>query len=338
MRLKNYMAMTALALCAAACSSDNDEVKPEYAEQVAGTYNGSMDLAVSGSSQGSLEDMKVALTRVTEDSVNITLAAFNFGSYSIPEIKAGSKVAMKSNTYTLDGSLNTTVGTLNVTGDFTGTTDGKALSLTVNFQFGAMSMPVVATFGGSQSQSSMTVNTSDYGTWTYINLKTGETKTVRDFSAWNYMTDGEVVETTAAQGSEADVTIDWHIAIHRYDIKTNGGSAVATTSTVMSEVASMPTSGYTEDATVENTLITDMANMMAGKIGYASSAKMNTVLCEWLKKTATGTMPPYIYEPTNLIYVVKNSDGSYAKLKFTDNTDAEGNSGYVTFSYEYVAQ
>lgn len=187
-------------------------------------------------------------------------------------------------------------------------------------------------------KSQMTVNTSDYGTWTYIDLKTGKTQTIRDFSAWNYMTDGKIVETTPAQGNEADITIDWQIAIHRYDIKTNGGEAVATTETLMANVTAMPEGGYTADKTVENTLLTDMSGMANSKIGYAATAKMNPVLCGWLKKTATGAMPPYTYDPTNLIYVLKCKDGSYAKLKFTDNTDAEGKSGYVTFSYEYIAK
>ena len=182
----------------------------------------------------------------------------------------------------------------------------------------------------------MTVNASDYGTWTYIDLKTGQTETVRDFNAWNYLTDGAVVSTTPAQGSEADIKIDWQIAIHRYDIRTNGGAAIATTETEFSKVTTFPTTGYTEDATVTNTIITDMSGMMDSKIGYAATGKQNDVLNQWLKKTATGAMPPYVYEPTNLIYVVRCKDGSYAKLKFTDNTNAEGKSGYVTFSYEYT--
>lgn len=187
-------------------------------------------------------------------------------------------------------------------------------------------------------KSQMTVDASDYGKWVYIDLKTGKTETVRDFSAWNYLTDDAVVETVPAQGSEKDVTIDWQIAIHRYDIKTNGGSAVATAETSFDKVTTMPASGYVADETVENIIITDMSGMMDSKIGYSASGNQNAVLNQWLKKTATGAMPPYIYEPTNLIYVVKCKDGSYAKLKFTDNTNAEGKSGHVTFSYEYIAQ
>lgn len=187
-------------------------------------------------------------------------------------------------------------------------------------------------------KSQLTVNTSDYGTWTYIDLKTGKTQTLRDFSTWNYLTEGNIVETVPPQGSQADITIDWQIAIHRYDIKTNGGEAVATTERVMANVTTMPENGYTTDQTVRNTLLTDMSGMADSKLGYAATADMNPVLCGWLKKTATGAMPPYTYDPTHLIYVLKCKDGSYAKLQFTDYTDSEGKSGYVTFSYEYIAK
>ena len=50
-------------------------------------------------------------------------------------------------------------------------------------------------------------------------------------------------------------------------------------------------------------------------------------------------MPPYTYKLSNLVYVVKFKDGAYAKLKFTDFTDATGQkNGFVTFSYEYKAK
>lgn len=187
-------------------------------------------------------------------------------------------------------------------------------------------------------QSKMTVNASDYGMWTYIDLKTGKTQTLRDFSPWNYLSDGVVVSTTPAQGSQADLTIDWQIAIHRYDIRTNGGAAIATTEKEMDKVTAFPESGYTEDVTVENTIVTDMSGMMDNKIGYAATGKQNNVLNQWLTKTATGAMPPYVYEPTGLIYIVRCKDGSHAKLKFTDYSNDEGKSGYVTFSYEYIAK
>ena len=50
MKLKNYLAMMAIALCAVACS-DNDDKKEDTvipAQEVAGIYNGTLSLSVSG--------------------------------------------------------------------------------------------------------------------------------------------------------------------------------------------------------------------------------------------------------------------------------------------------
>ena len=131
------------------------------------------------------------------------------------------------------------------------------------------------------------------------------------------------------------MTIEWHIAIHRFDIKTNGGAAVATTAKDFASVTEWPIDGYQKDVQVKNKLITDMSGMMKGEIGYAAASDYNEVLSAWLTKTPTGSMPPYTYDPTNIVYIVKNADGSYAKLLFTDYSNDEGTTGHVTFSYEY---
>ena len=54
MKLKNFLAMMAIALCAVACS-DNDDKKEDTvipAQEVAGIYNGTLSLSVSGNDQG----------------------------------------------------------------------------------------------------------------------------------------------------------------------------------------------------------------------------------------------------------------------------------------------
>lgn len=333
--IKTFLAIAAIALFSISCNNDDDP-KPEYANKIAGAYNGNLELTVGGASQGSVDSYSATVTRISQDSVTILLSKFNFRTYSIPDITIGSKIVQNNGEYELSGLLNASSDNFNITGDFNGSSNGTALNLTINYQFGAMPMPVVGNFTGTLAQSSMTVDVSDYSKWTYINLKTGEMQTLRDFNAWNYIFNGAVDSTTTAQGSENDITIDWHIAIHRYDIRTNGGAAVATTETTMGNVTTMPTSGYASDETVENTIVTDMARMMTGIVGYAATAQKSQTLSAWLTKTPTGTMPPYTYEPTNLIYVVKCSDGNYAKLKFTDYQNSEGTSGYVTFMYEFV--
>lgn len=187
-------------------------------------------------------------------------------------------------------------------------------------------------------KNSTTIDASNYNNWTYINLETGQTQTLRDFNQWNYLTKGKVVETVEAQGNESDIKIKWHIAIHRYDIKTNNGQAIATAETEMDNVTTIPTAGYKADETVENKILTDMSGMMQGKMGYAATSKLNSVLSGWVIATPTGSMPPYTYAPTNLIYIVKFTDGSYAKLKFTNFQSAEGERGHVTFSSVYMSK
>ena len=71
--------------------------------------------------------------------------------------------------------------------------------------------------------------------WAYVNLKTGETEIHSDTSEWIY-TDGSVSEPKAKE----TIGIEWHIAIHRYEIKTNGGMVFDTEKTNMNEITELP--------------------------------------------------------------------------------------------------
>lgn len=75
---------------------------------------------------------------------------------------------------------------------------------------------------------SKTIDATKYEMWTYVNLETGQMETHRDFSEWHVMEKGKLLETIPAKGSEADIKIKWHIAIHRFDIRTNEGETIAT--------------------------------------------------------------------------------------------------------------
>ena len=185
----------------------------------------------------------------------------------------------------------------------------------------------------------MTVDASNYANWTYINLETGQTEVHRDFSSWTSYKEDTVISHTPAKGSEADVKIKWHIAIHRFDVKTNGAEAVATTETELDKVTTLPTAGYKTDTLVRKRVITDMSKMMQGIVGYADEETLNATLGGWLILTPTGTMPPYTYKLSEKVYVVKFKSGANAKLKFTDYSDATGQkNGVVTFSYVYQAK
>ncbi len=177
------------------------------------------------------------------------------------------------------------------------------------------------------------IDATDWTMWTYINLETGDTVRRRDFSEWHVKQKGKLLETIPAQGSEADIKIKWHIAIHRNDIRTNNGEAIATKEKEISKVTALPTGEYKEDIEVKDKVKVgfNMADMMRSKFTYAGTAKINPVLAKCITSSATHGQ----YDVSNLVYVVKFKDGSYAKLKFTDFTNDLGKPGFVTFDYEF---
>lgn len=139
------------------------------------------------------------------------------------------------------------------------------------------------------------------------------------------------VETRAGFDEKS---IKWDIALHRYDVKTNGASAVATTGKEIAKVAGIPAGGYVADITNDSILV-DNSGMMNGKIGYASSA-CNEVLGKGIEFDSK-TMPP---TPSNwtmsgLVYVVKLASGGYAKMIFTGYRNDDNATGHITFDYVY---
>ena len=181
----------------------------------------------------------------------------------------------------------------------------------------------------------ITVKAVNYNNWTYVNLKTGETQSLRDFSAWNYWKDGKLISTAPAQGSEADINMDWHIAVHRYDIKTNEGSVAATGLTELDKLTEWPTNGYEADITVSDSLYMDLTHMMDGEIGTAATSNINTVLSNSIIRTPTHSMPPTLYSASKEVCVLKCKDGSLVKVQITDTYSDTGATGYVTFKYEW---
>ena len=167
---------------------------------------------------------------------------------------------------------------------------------------------------------SKTIDATKYDMWTYVNLETGQTETHRDFSEWHVMEKGKLLETIPAKGSEADIKIKWHIAIHRFDIRTNEGEAIATKETEFSvEIKDKMLVGF------------NMADMMKSKFTVAGMAKVNLVLKTWIVENPMGKAPVL----SKSVFVVKFKDGSYAKIKFTDATNDKQEKGHVSFNYEF---
>lgn len=187
------------------------------------------------------------------------------------------------------------------------------------------------------------INNTAYDTWTYINLQTGEIETHPDASEWVYSGDGSLREAQA----EEEIGIDWHIAIHRYEIKTNGASVLNTGKTDMLEVTELPDGTYMPDYVAvyeeelkkndetQYILVMDMSGMMSGNIGYAHRPTINKILCDGVTRTATGSMPPTIYGTTEEVFALKWDDGNWATLQITDTYSSTSASGYMSLNYKY---
>ena len=182
-------------------------------------------------------------------------------------------------------------------------------------------------------KNSKTIDATKYDMWTYVNLETGQMETHRDFSEWHVMEKGKLLETIPAKGSEADIKIKWHIAIHRFDIRTNEGEAIATKETEFSKVTGLPAGDYKKDMEIKDKILVgfNMADMMKSKFTVAGMAKVNPVLKTWIVENPMGKVPVL----SKSVFVVKFKDGSYAKIKFTDATNDKQEKGHVSFNYEF---
>ena len=129
---------------------------------------------------------------------------------------------------------------------------------------------------------------------------------------------------------EAD---DWQFAVHRYDVKTNKGSAMETSFPSLDALVNngkLPDGNLVADIPGKVTI--DMSGMMEGNIRYADSP-INEVLLKWLD-VDTSTMPP-IYTLSKKVYVMKTKSGKYAALYFSNYMNEANVKGYLTIEYIY---
>ena len=158
-----------------------------------------------------------------------------------------------------------------------------------------------------------------------------------DYTKWVYLDFHGRTAVTAGM-SDAEVPSDWDIAVHRYDVKTNGAAALETGMTGLELFISsgkMPEGDYVEDEWTTEQIIVDMSGMMDGNIGYSESW-YNPELSKWLK-VDTSTMPP-LYSMSHKVYAVKLADGSNLALKLSNYMDASGVKGFMTIDYVYPVE
>lgn len=162
-----------------------------------------------------------------------------------------------------------------------------------------------------------------------------------DYKQWVYLNLEDSTQTTLSYDNTADIPSQWHLALHRYDLKTNGGSACQTAYTSLEDLrtdlenGSFALPALSEFAADEDGKITiDMSHMMEGWLDYAD-AQLNKVLGTWLD-VDTSNMPPN-YTMGDKVYLVRMADGTVAAIKFTgySNPYKSNTKGYISFTYIY---
>lgn len=169
---------------------------------------------------------------------------------------------------------------------------------------------------GMANAGTIYIDATSYTRWNYLDLHTLKADTVN-----------------ISQGTPAPAR--WDIAVHRYDVKTNGGAAMRSGFTSLeSLIASgrIPTGDYVADEYTTSTIVVDMSHMMDGWLGYAESY-YNRVLSSWLDVDKS-SMPP-IYTKSDCVYVLRMADGTYAALQLADFMDSAGVKGFMTIRYIY---
>lgn len=177
-------------------------------------------------------------------------------------------------------------------------------------------------FDSETSSGTIYIDASSYTKWTYLNFDT------------------RTIDTTYINrnGSEdGNVPSGWHIAVHRYDVKTNGGLVLQTEYSDPALLVSsgiLPEGEFKEDILTTDRIVTDMSGMMDGNIIYAPSY-YNEELSRWLN-VDTSQMPP-IYTMSGKVYLLRVSDGRHAAIILRDYMNDAKVKGFMTIDYVFPA-
>lgn len=169
------------------------------------------------------------------------------------------------------------------------------------------------------------IKTSDYTTWTYFSFEKG------------------VIGTYTEDGFDYKNRLDWDLAFHRWDVRTNGGlSGKGAGGAVKSAYGTL-------DVNTWGSVLPSAADFVTDKLikTYMNAPHMsddatgdqrvevpaNTELGQWL--TVTMTSIPPTYKMADNVFLVKAANGKLAAVKFTNYMNAKAEKGYAVFEYVY---
>lgn len=129
---------------------------------------------------------------------------------------------------------------------------------------------------------------------------------------------------------------EWDLAIHRDNVRTNGGAALETSCNSMDELpptsASFADSTFTPDTWTENQVWIDRTQMLQNLMG-SQGISINPVLSGWL----TVNIPPIppTFTLNSHVFIVRTRSGKYAAVQLHNYLSPTGTTCCLTINYRY---
>lgn len=139
--------------------------------------------------------------------------------------------------------------------------------------------------------------------------------------------------TPTSEQSEPEA---WTFAVHRNNVRTNGGAVLETSYTSMDELPESSDAfrnmAFTEDEWTENEVWDNQDQMLMGYVP-SQGIELNRVLSSWLSMDIP-PMPP-AFSMNNHVFILRLKDGSYAALQLENYLSPKGTKCYLTINYKY---
>ena len=128
----------------------------------------------------------------------------------------------------------------------------------------------------------------------------------------------------------------WSFAVHRNNVRTNGGAVSETALTSMEQLDmtrdELQTLEYTEDEWTETSVWADQSQMLNSLIGSQGIA-VNSVLSSWLKVNLPPIPPAFTLN--SRVFILRLNDGSFGALQLENYMSPSGTKCWLTIHYKY---
>lgn len=127
----------------------------------------------------------------------------------------------------------------------------------------------------------------------------------------------------------------WDIAVHRNNVRTNGGAVYQTSVSDISSIGSatsFSTMPFVEDTWNETDVWAVQTQMLEGLVGN-QRIKINTELGKWLTMDIP-PMPP-TFGHNDRVFILRLSDGTYAALRLKNYKTPDSRNCGLTVEYKY---